>query len=46
MKLGSNPADEESREVNAKEFMQKSKWIRGPEYLVADRGSVASTRLV
>ena len=27
----SNPADEGSRGVNAKEFMQKSQWIRGPE---------------
>lgn len=30
---GSNPADEGSRGVNAKEFMQKSQWIRGPEFL-------------
>ena len=30
---GSNPADEGSRGVNAKEFMRKSQWIRGPEFL-------------
>jgi len=30
---GSNPADEGSRGVNAKEFMRKSQWIRGPESL-------------
>ena len=33
MESGSNPGDEGSRGVNAKEFMQKSKWIRGPEFL-------------
>ncbi|XP_068742033.1 uncharacterized protein [Montipora capricornis] len=30
---GSNPADEGSRGVNAKEFIRKSQWIRGPEFL-------------
>ena len=30
---GSNTADEGSRGVNAKEFIQKSQWIRGPEFL-------------
>ena len=29
----SNPADEGSRGVNAKEFMRGSQWIRGPEFL-------------
>ena len=33
MESGSNPADEGSRGVNAKEFMRKSQWIRGPEFL-------------
>ena len=30
---GCNPADEGSRGVNAKEFIRKSQWIRGPEFL-------------
>ena len=30
---GSNPADEALRGMNAKEFMQKSKWIKGPDLL-------------
>ena len=30
---GSNPADEGSRGVNAKDFIRKSQWIRGPEFL-------------
>ena len=30
---GSNPADEGSRGMNAKEFMRRSQWIRGPEFL-------------
>ena len=30
---GSNPADEASRAMNAKEFMQKSQWIKGPDFL-------------
>ena len=30
---GSNPADEGSRGVNAKEFIRKLQWIRGPEFL-------------
>ena len=29
----SNPADEGSRGVNAKDFIRKSQWIRGPEFL-------------
>ena len=30
---GSNTADEASRGMNAKEFMQKSQWIKGPDFL-------------
>lgn len=30
---GSNPADEASRGMNAKEFMQRSQWIKGPDFL-------------
>ena len=30
---GSNPADKGSMGVNAKEFMRKSQWIRGPDFL-------------
>jgi len=30
---GSNPADEASRGMNAKEFMQKPQWIKGPDFL-------------
>ena len=29
----SNPADEGSRGLNAKNFVQKSQWIKGPEFL-------------
>ena len=30
---GSNTADEASRGMNAREFMQKSQWIKGPDFL-------------
>ena len=30
----SNPTDEGSRGVNAKDFIRKSQWIRGPEFLL------------
>ena len=30
---GSNPADEASRGMNAKDFMQKSQWIKGAHFL-------------
>ncbi|XP_073237544.1 uncharacterized protein [Porites lutea] len=30
---GSNPADEASRGMNTKEFMQRSQWIKGPDFL-------------
>ena len=30
---GSNPADKGSRGVNANDFIRKSQWIRGPEFL-------------
>ena len=33
MESGSNTADEASRGMNAKEFMQKSQWIKGPDFL-------------
>ena len=35
---GSNPADEASRGMNAKEFMQKSQWIKGPDFLWRTEG--------
>lgn len=42
----SNPADEGSRGLNAKDFVRKSQWIKGPELLVANRRSLASTSIV
>ena len=33
MESGSNTADEASRGMNAREFMQKSQWIKGPDFL-------------
>ena len=41
LESGSNPTDEASKGMNAKEFMQKS-----PGFLVADRRSLASARLI